>query len=207
MQSRHYGKSTRMSWPMGPPGSIQCTCHCNRPSSALARFRRASHGRPRLLQAVMGSRRRSAGRRPMRLFPLTVGSALSVWAGSFIVAVASLIAGWPGGAVLLLFPTVVTFDKCDVRRGFPVRAALPGDCRILRTGYRCGPQDRCRASRAEPAAAAYCHASGVCDVPRSCERALGARAVEAFPGDSSHQAALAAEAWRGAAAPMPLQYL
>jgi len=42
------------------------------------------------------------------LYPLTAGSALSVWTGSLIVAVTSLIAGWPGGAVLLLFLTVVT---------------------------------------------------------------------------------------------------
>jgi signal transduction histidine kinase len=76
--------------------------------SALARFRRASRGRPRRFQAVLGiAAAVLAG--SVRTYPLTAGSALSVWAESFIVAVTSLIAGWLGSAVLLLFLTVVTF--------------------------------------------------------------------------------------------------
>jgi len=49
----------------------------------------------------------------VRTYPLTAGSALSVWAESFIVAVTSLIAGWLGSAVLLLFLTVVTFATSE----------------------------------------------------------------------------------------------
>jgi len=49
----------------------------------------------------------------VRLYPHTAGGALSVWAESLIVAVTSLIAGWLGSAVLLLFLTVVTFATSE----------------------------------------------------------------------------------------------
>jgi hypothetical protein len=62
----------------------------------------------------------------VRLHPLTAGSALSVWAESSIVAVTGLIAGWPGSAVLLLFPTVVTLATGETFGG-----AFPGAGRNL----------------------------------------------------------------------------
>jgi hypothetical protein len=62
------------------------------------------------------------------MFPLTAGSAPSVWVESAIVAVTGLIAVGLGRAVLLLFLTVVTFAKAQT-----LAAAF----------YGCGPQ-RCR---------------------------------------------------------------
>jgi len=53
----------------------------------------------------------------LRLNPLTASSALSVWAGSFIVAVTGLIAGSLGSAVLLLFLTVVTLAAGETLGG------------------------------------------------------------------------------------------
>ncbi len=71
----------------------------------------------------------------VRLYPLTAGSALSVWAESFIVAVTGLIAGWLGSAVLLLFLTVVTFADSETFGGALLSAgrnlAIAGFCVLV----------------------------------------------------------------------------
>jgi hypothetical protein len=84
------------------------TCHCNRPSSALARFRRAGRIRSRRLQVVVGVLSAAPGS-AAHLFPPTLGSAVRVSPEATFVAVTGLIAGWLGSAVALLFLTGVTF--------------------------------------------------------------------------------------------------
>ena len=105
----------------------------------------------------------------VHLYPLTVGSALSVWAESFIVAVTGLIAGWPGSAVLLLFLTVVTLATSETFGGAFLAAgrnlAIAGFCvLVIVAGRRIAAalHDRNELRRR------IVVTSGVCDVPCRC---------------------------------------
>jgi two-component system, sensor histidine kinase len=73
----------------------------------VARIRR------RRFQVVAGVLAALAAIVAHRWFPLTLGSAASVSLEAGVVAVTSLIAGWLGSAVALLFLTVVTFATAE----------------------------------------------------------------------------------------------
>ncbi|HEY6927557.1 MAG TPA: response regulator [Steroidobacteraceae bacterium] len=139
----------------------------------------------------------------VRLYPLTAASALSVWAESLIVAVTSLIAGWLGSAVLLLFLTVVTLATSETLGAAFLAAgrnlAIAGFCvLVIVVGRRIAAalHERNRLRRR-----IVVHKQRIVSIRRHIgrlrralqvrERALRAREAELSQAISSHQAALA----------------
>lgn len=139
----------------------------------------------------------------VRLYPLTAGSALSVWAESLIVAVTSLIAGWLGSAVLLLFLTAVTFATSETLAGAFLSAGrnlvIGGFCvLVIVAGHRMAgalhERDRLRRRivlHKQRILSIRSHVGRLRRAVQARERALRARETELSQAISSHQAALA----------------
>ncbi len=139
----------------------------------------------------------------VHLYPLTAGSASSVWAESLIVAVTGLIAGWLGSAVLLLFLTVVTFATCETLAGAFLSAgrnlAIAGFCAlVIVAGHRMAGalHERNRLRRRivvhkQRILSIRNHVGRLRRAVQVRERALRAREAELSQAISSHQAALA----------------
>ena len=139
----------------------------------------------------------------VRLYPVTAGSASSVWTESFIVAVTGLIAGWAGSAVLLLFLTVVTLAAGETLGAAFLSAgrdvAIAGFCVLVIVAGRrivAALHERNRLRRRivlhkQRILSIRSHVGRLRRAVQVRERALRAREAELSQAISSHQAALA----------------